>query len=222
MPTGLIVYNTLDAHVVAVHEDGSLAWKTQVGNVDEGETTTMAPLIANGVVITGNSGGELGVRGWVKGLDLKTGRVLWTGYNSGPDNETPDGQSGLPSVLQEGPGQGLGRLELGARSMAARRRHGLGLDLVRPDREPHLLRHGESGRLECRPAARREQMVDIDHRAQPADGRGALGVSDSCRTTPGTTTRSWRTCSSTCPGRAGCASCSSIPGARASYSCSTA
>ena len=85
---GLIVYNTLDAHVVAVHEDGSLAWKTQVGNVDEGETTTMAPLIANGVVITGNSGGELGVRGWVKGLDLKTGRVLWTGYNSGPDKET--------------------------------------------------------------------------------------------------------------------------------------
>ena len=105
---GLIVYNTLDANVVAVREDGSLAWSTRVGNVASGETLTMAPLIANGVVITGNSGAELGVRGWVKGLDLKTGRVLWTGYNSGPDKETlMDGASFHP-FYQKDQGKDLG------------------------------------------------------------------------------------------------------------------
>jgi PQQ-dependent dehydrogenase (methanol/ethanol family) len=36
-------------------------------------------------VIVGASGGEFGVNGWVKGLDLKTGKVAWTGHNIGPD-----------------------------------------------------------------------------------------------------------------------------------------
>ena len=38
-------------------------------------------------VIVGTAGGEFGVRGWVKGLDLATGRIVWTGYNTGPDDE---------------------------------------------------------------------------------------------------------------------------------------
>lgn len=86
---GKIVYNTLDNHVVAVNaESGDLEWMTKVGQVDQGETVTMAPIIVKGKVITGNSGGELGVRGWVKGLDLNTGEVAWTAYNTGPDEET--------------------------------------------------------------------------------------------------------------------------------------
>src|SRR3989454_12486953 len=47
----------------------------------------MAPLVVRDRVIVGTAGGEFGVRGWVKGLDLATGRVLWTGYNAGPDAE---------------------------------------------------------------------------------------------------------------------------------------
>lgn len=86
---GRVVFNTLDAHVVAVDaESGEEIWRTTVGNVNEGETMTMAPLIVKDKVIVGNSGGELGVRGWLKGLDLETGEVLWTAYNTGPDEET--------------------------------------------------------------------------------------------------------------------------------------
>ncbi|MCW8195835.1 PQQ-dependent dehydrogenase, methanol/ethanol family [Proteobacteria bacterium 005FR1] len=86
---GKIVYNTLDNHVVAVNaQTGKEIWKTKVGNVNEGMTLTMAPLIVKDKVITGNSGAELGVRGWVKGLDLDTGEVVWTAYNTGPDEET--------------------------------------------------------------------------------------------------------------------------------------
>jgi hypothetical protein len=37
-----------------------------------------------GKVIVGNSGGELGVRGWVQALDAATGETLWKAYSTGP------------------------------------------------------------------------------------------------------------------------------------------
>lgn len=41
---GKVVYNTLDAHTVAVDaETGRELWKTRVGDIQRGETTTMAP-----------------------------------------------------------------------------------------------------------------------------------------------------------------------------------
>jgi lanthanide-dependent methanol dehydrogenase len=45
----------------------------------------MAPLVAKGHVYVGNSGGELGVRGWIVALDENTGKLLWKGWNTGPD-----------------------------------------------------------------------------------------------------------------------------------------
>src|SRR3989441_1001158 len=85
---GKIVYNLLDGHTVAIDTaTGKEVWKTQVAEVRTGETTPMAPLVVKDRVIVGASGGEYGVRGWVKGLDLATGRVVWTAYNAGPDDE---------------------------------------------------------------------------------------------------------------------------------------
>jgi PQQ-dependent dehydrogenase (methanol/ethanol family) len=83
---GKIFYNLLDGHTVALDaETGKEIWKTRVANLNIGETTTMAPLVVKGRVIVGASGGEFGIRGWVKGLDARTGKVIWTGYNVGPD-----------------------------------------------------------------------------------------------------------------------------------------
>jgi PQQ-dependent dehydrogenase (methanol/ethanol family) len=45
----------------------------------------MAPLVVKDRVIVGASGGEFGIYGWVKGLDLNSGQVLWTAHNMGPD-----------------------------------------------------------------------------------------------------------------------------------------
>ena len=85
---GKIFYNTLDAHTVAVDaETGKEVWKTKVGNINIGETTTMAPLVVKDKVLTGNSGGEYGVRGWIKALDVNDGHVVWTAYSTGPDSE---------------------------------------------------------------------------------------------------------------------------------------
>jgi PQQ-dependent dehydrogenase (methanol/ethanol family) len=85
---GLLVYNLLDGHTVAVDaKTGVLKWRVKMGDVALGETITMAPIIVNGKVIIGSSGGEMGVRGWVAALDLRTGRGLWKGYNVGPDKD---------------------------------------------------------------------------------------------------------------------------------------
>ena len=83
-----IVFNLLDGHTVAVDAStGRELWKTQVADIAIGETTPMAPLVVKDRVIVGNAGGEMGVRGWVKGLDLATGAIMWTGYNLGPDSD---------------------------------------------------------------------------------------------------------------------------------------
>lgn len=85
---GKIVYNLLDGHTVAVDAaSGHEIWNTQVADIRDGETTPMAPFVAGNVVIVGPAGGEFGIHGWVKGLDLKTGKVLWTARNVGPDTE---------------------------------------------------------------------------------------------------------------------------------------
>ena len=84
---GKIVYNLLDGHTVAVDAvTGRELWKTQIADIGQGETTPMAPFVAGNRVIVGPSGGEFGIYGWVKGLDLATGKILWTAHNMGPDS----------------------------------------------------------------------------------------------------------------------------------------
>ena len=83
---GKIVYNLLDGHTVAVDAaTGRELWKTKIAEVAEGETTPMAPFVVKGRVIVGAAGGEFGIYGWLKGLDLATGKIVWTGRNIGPD-----------------------------------------------------------------------------------------------------------------------------------------
>ncbi|PYP39425.1 MAG: hypothetical protein DMD48_06595 [Gemmatimonadetes bacterium] len=84
---GKIIYNLLDGHTVAVDAvNGRELWKTQIADIGQGETTPMAPFVAGNRVIVGPSGGEFGIYGWVKGLDLATGKILWTAHNMGPDS----------------------------------------------------------------------------------------------------------------------------------------
>jgi PQQ-dependent dehydrogenase (methanol/ethanol family) len=84
---GKIIYNLLDGHTVAIHaETGEELWKTKVADLATGETITMAPLVVGDRVLVGPSGGEYGIHGWLKGLDLATGNVAWTARNTGPDS----------------------------------------------------------------------------------------------------------------------------------------
>ncbi len=89
---GKIIYSLLDANVVAVDaEKGTEVWRSKVGDINIGETFTAAPIVVKDKVIVGNSGGELGVRGYVAALDVKTGKILWKAYNTGPDSDVKIG-----------------------------------------------------------------------------------------------------------------------------------
>lgn len=94
---GKIIYATLDTQVVAVDaESGKEVWKTRVGNMNVGETLTMAPLVVKDKVIIGSSGGELGVRGYVVALDVASGKEIWRAFHTGPDAEALIGPNFKP------------------------------------------------------------------------------------------------------------------------------
>lgn len=94
---GRVFFNTLDGQTVAVDaKDGHELWRQSLGDIHRGETMTMAPLVVNGKVLVGNSGGEFGVRGWLTALDASDGHQLWRAYSTGPDSEVLIGSDFKP------------------------------------------------------------------------------------------------------------------------------
>jgi PQQ-dependent dehydrogenase (methanol/ethanol family) len=62
---------------------------------------TMAPLVVKGKVLVGNSGGEMGVRGWLTALDAASGKIAWRAYSTGPDAECLIGPDFKPFYSQD-------------------------------------------------------------------------------------------------------------------------
>jgi glucose dehydrogenase len=123
---GKIVFNRLDVQTVAVDANsGKEIWKTKLGDINRGETITMAPLIVKNKVLVGNSGGEID-------------------------------RAAVQAVLQNGSGKRSRCLEQAARCQEDRRRHGLGLDLLRSGARSHLLRYQQSWTLESRATSGRQ------------------------------------------------------------------
>jgi alcohol dehydrogenase (cytochrome c) len=78
---GKVFRGTLDAFLVALDQKtGKQVWKEKVAEWKEGFSITGAPLVANGVLISGMSGAEFGVRGFLDGYDPETGKRLWRLY----------------------------------------------------------------------------------------------------------------------------------------------
>jgi alcohol dehydrogenase (cytochrome c) len=94
---GKLIYNLLDDHTVAVDtQTGKEVWRTKMGNVENGETMTMAPFVVGNKVFVGNSGGELGKIGWLAALDVDTGKELWRAYSAGSDDLVKIGEDFKP------------------------------------------------------------------------------------------------------------------------------
>lgn len=74
-----IIFGTLDAKIVALDlKTGKVVWKDKIADYKAGYSYTAAPLIVNGMVITGNSGGEFGIVGEVQARNADTGKLIWT------------------------------------------------------------------------------------------------------------------------------------------------
>ena len=75
----LVIFGTLDAKLVALDKDtGKVVWRKTVADYKAGYSITAAPLVVDGKLITGVSGGEFGVVGKIEAYNPSNGELLWT------------------------------------------------------------------------------------------------------------------------------------------------
>jgi alcohol dehydrogenase (cytochrome c) len=101
---------TVDAHLVALDaRTGKVIWDKVVDDYKKGYYCTLAPLVTNGKVMVGTSGGELAIRGFIQAFDARSGETLWRTYTipepGQPGSETwrgDDWKNGGGSVWIQG------------------------------------------------------------------------------------------------------------------------
>jgi PQQ-dependent dehydrogenase (methanol/ethanol family) len=77
-----------DSTLVALDAtNGKVLWSVKNGDPKLGAVNTNAPHVFKDKVITGISGGEWGVRGFLAAYDINTGKQVWKAYSTGPDAE---------------------------------------------------------------------------------------------------------------------------------------
>src|SRR6185369_9906362 len=86
---GKVFFGALDGRLIALDmRTGKETWSVQAERWQDGFSLTSAPLYLDGVVITGFSGAEYGVRGRIKAFDAKSGKLLWTFFTIPAPGET--------------------------------------------------------------------------------------------------------------------------------------
>jgi PQQ-dependent dehydrogenase (methanol/ethanol family) len=69
---------TDNAHLIALHRlTGALLWDTKMADSNENYGATSAPLLVKDMVISGTSGGDEGIRGFVAAYSAATGQRVW-------------------------------------------------------------------------------------------------------------------------------------------------
>jgi alcohol dehydrogenase (cytochrome c) len=72
---------TIDNHLLALDmKTGKVLWNQKFADLHDGYYSTGAPIVANGVLISGEAGGESTTRGFLDGWDPDTGKKLWRRY----------------------------------------------------------------------------------------------------------------------------------------------
>jgi len=78
---GKLFRQSVDAHVMALDlKTGKEIWNQKYADWKDGTKGVVAPMIANGVLISGMGGSDTTARGFVDGYDPETGKRLWRTY----------------------------------------------------------------------------------------------------------------------------------------------
>ncbi len=79
---------TTDSRLIALDaKTGKVDWESKIGDYHHGEYSTLEPLVVNGKVMVGTSGGEFGVRAFIAAYDADSGKQLWKLYTVPSPNE---------------------------------------------------------------------------------------------------------------------------------------
>jgi len=85
---GKIFLQQADTHLVALDaKTGKVVWRIKNGDPKIGETNTNAPVVIKDKVLTGISGGEYGVRGFLAAYRISDGSLAWKAFSTGPDKD---------------------------------------------------------------------------------------------------------------------------------------
>lgn len=78
---GKILFATYDGRLVGLRADtGETLWEVQTTDREQSYTITGAPRLAGDLVVIGNGGAELGVRGYITAYHVDTGKQAWRWY----------------------------------------------------------------------------------------------------------------------------------------------
>lgn len=95
---------TDNAHLLALHRiTGGLIWDVEMAKSEEHYGATSAPLIAGDLVISGISGGDEGVRGFLSAYRAATGERVWT-FKAIPDRSDQEANTWIGKALEHGCG----------------------------------------------------------------------------------------------------------------------
>lgn len=96
-----VFLGALDGRLIALDAiTGEENWSVQTTPGNSNYSITGAPRVVKGMVIIGNSGGELGVRGYITAYDAKTGEQKWRFYTVPGDPNQPQEQPALDRALK--------------------------------------------------------------------------------------------------------------------------
>jgi PQQ-dependent dehydrogenase (methanol/ethanol family) len=85
---GKVFLQQADSNLVALDaKTGKVVWSVKNGDPSLGAVNTNAPHVFKDKIITGISGGEWGVRGYISAYNIKDGSMAWRAYSTGPDGE---------------------------------------------------------------------------------------------------------------------------------------
>jgi PQQ-dependent dehydrogenase (methanol/ethanol family) len=85
---GKIFLQQADTNLVALDaKTGKEIWKVKNGDPKLGQTNTQAPHVFEDKVVTGISGGEFGVQGFIAAYNISDGKLAWKAFSVGPDDQ---------------------------------------------------------------------------------------------------------------------------------------
>ena len=139
---------------------GQEVWTAKVADNKNGYYMSLAPLVADGKVMVGASGGEIGVRGFVAAFDAETGKEAVADLHRAGAR-----RAGQRDVAER-------------RSVEDRRRLGLGDRQLRSGDQPRVLGHRQRRPVDGRSASRRQPLHLVDDRDRRRDrqDQGTLPV----------------------------------------------
>ncbi len=95
-----VFFGSLDGRLIALDAlTGEENWSIQSTPTDGNYSITGAPRIVKDMVIIGNGGGELGVRGYISAYDVSSGEMRWRFYTVPGDRNKPQESEALEKAL---------------------------------------------------------------------------------------------------------------------------